>query len=120
MTRFLFHIWDDPECGGLNKDTERLFAYHQATKHTYQSVRVNACNLDWRNQPDPFRSHEGAPTITLPREPGFTNVGAFAAMAALTEKSKLPIENASEHHERIQLDMAWLSRLLWHSMAVSA
>ena len=42
MTRFLSRIWDDPECGGLNKDTERLFAYHQATKHTYHSVRSNA------------------------------------------------------------------------------
>ena len=42
MTRFLSRMWDDPECGALNKDTERLFAYHQATKHTYHSVRANA------------------------------------------------------------------------------
>ncbi len=120
MTRFLSRLWDDPECGGFNKDTERLFAYHQATKHTYHSVRANARYLDWHNQPDPFRGFEGAPSINLPPEPGFSNTGTFAAMAALAEKSKWPAEDASERRERIQPDMAWLSRLLWHSMAVSA
>ena len=41
-------------------------------------------------------------------------------MAALAEKTKLPAEDASERRETIQLDLAWLSRFLWHSMAVSA
>jgi len=120
MTRFLSRIWDDPECGGLNKDTERLFAYHQATKHTYHSVRTNARYLDWHNQPDPFRTFEGAPNIHLPPEPGFPNTGTFAAMAALAEKIKLPTGDASERRETFQPDLTWLSRLLWHSMAVSA
>src|SRR5579863_2277970 len=120
MTRFLSRIWDDPECGAFNKDTERLFAYHQATKHTYQSVRANARYLDWHNQPDPFRTYEGVPTIILPPEPGFPNTGTFAAMAALAGKIKLPTEDASERREKIQPDLTWLSRLLWHSMAVSA
>ncbi len=120
MTRFLSRVWDDPECGGFNKDTDRLFAYHQATKHTYHSVRTNARYLDWHNQPDPFRGYEGAPSIDLPREPGFPNIGTFAAMAALAEKTKLPAEDPPELRETMQLDLAWLSRLLWHSMAVSA
>src|ERR1700674_2222723 len=120
MTRFLSRIWDDPECGGLNKDTERLFAYHQATKHTYHSVRTNARYLDWHNQPDPFRTFEGAPNINLPPEPGFPNTGTFAAMAALAEKIKLPTGDASERRETFQPDLTWISRLLRHSMAVSA
>ena len=120
MTRFLSRILDDPEYAGFNKDTERLFAYHQATKHTYHSVRTNARYLDWHNQPDPFRSYEDPPTILLPSEPGFPNTGTFAAMAALAEKTKLPAEDPFERRERIQPDLAWLSRLLWHSMAVSA
>ncbi len=120
MTRFLSRIWDDPECGGFNKDTDRLFAYHQATKHTYHSVRTNARYLDWHNQPDPFRSYEGAPSIDLPPEPGFPNTGTFAAMGALAEKTRLPAEDTSERAGQIQLDLVWLSRLLWHSMAVSA
>jgi len=120
MTRFLSPIWDDPECGALNKDTERLFAYHQATKHTYHSVRANARYLDWRNQPDPFRAYGGVPTIPLPPEPGFPMTGTFATMAALAKKTKLPAGDASERRETIQLDLTWLSRFLWHSMAVSA
>jgi SagB-type dehydrogenase family enzyme len=120
MTRFLPRLWNDPECGGFNKDTERLFAYHQATKHTYHSVRTNARYLDWHNQPDPFRGFEGAPSIILPPEPGFPNAGTFAAMAALAEKAKLPSGFESEHQEEIQLNLAWLSRFLWYSMAVSA
>ncbi|HXP78820.1 MAG TPA: SagB/ThcOx family dehydrogenase [Verrucomicrobiae bacterium] len=120
MTRFLSRIWDDPECGAFNKDTERLFAYHQATKHTYHSVRANARYLDWHNQPDPFRTYEGVPAILLPPEPGFPNAGMFAVMAALAGKTKLPDGEASECREAIQLDLNWLSRFLWHSMAVSA
>ena len=120
MTRFLPRIWDDPECGRLNRDTQRLFAYHQATKHTYHSVRTNARYLDWHNQPDPFRTYEGVPTFPLPPEPGFPNTGTFAAMAALTEKIKPPTEGRNERTEKIQLDLTWLSRFLWHSMAVSA
>ena len=120
MTRFLSRIWDDPECGAWNEDTERLFAYHQATKHTYHSVRANARYLDWSNQPDPFRTYEDVPTIFLPPAPGFPNAGAFAVMAALAEKTKLPTGDAPEGRETIQLDLNWLSRFLWHSMAVSA
>src|SRR5579872_2915036 len=120
MTRFLPRIWDDPECCHLNKDTERLFAYHQATKHTYHSVRTNARYLDWQNQPNPFRTFEGVPTILLPPEPGFPDTGTFAAMEALAGKTKLPAGNSSEGRERIQLNLDWLSRLLWHSMAVDS
>ena len=113
-------IWGDPECGAFNKDTERLFAYHQATKHTYHSVRTNARHLDWHNQPDPFRNYEDVSVIPLPHEPGFPNTGTFAAMAGLAEKVKQPIEDPSERPGNVQPDLTLLSRMLWHSMAVSA
>jgi SagB-type dehydrogenase family enzyme len=120
MTRFLSRIGDDPGPGAFNIDTDRLFAYHQATKHTYRSVRTNARYLDWHNQPDPFRRYEGAPSMDLPREPGFPDTGTFAAMGALAQRTPLPNEDESESHKKIEFDLAWLSRLLWHSMAVSA
>ena len=124
MTRFLSRIWNDPLCGSFNEETERLFGYHHATKHTYQSIRTNAHYLDWKNQPDPFRSYEGAPSIMLPSDPGFPNTGTFAAIAALAEMSaagtRMASRNKPEQHEEIQLDQVWLSRLLWHSMAISA
>ena len=120
MTRFLPRVWKNPECGAFNEDTDRLFAYHQATKHTYHSVRANARYLDWHNQPNPFRTYEGAPAILLPQEPGFPNTGTFTAMAALAEKKQERIEQPSYRPELFQPDLNWLSRLLWHSMAVSA
>src|ERR1700687_2278873 len=107
MTRFLSRIGNDPEYGKVNHDTERLFTYHQATKHTYHSVRANARYLDWHNQPDPFRTYEGVPAIFLPHEPGFPNAGTFAAMAALAEKATLPTGDASERREATQLDLNW-------------
>src|SRR2546426_2978203 len=54
--------------GALNHETQRLFAYHHATKHTYYSVRAGAHFLDWRNQPSPFRVYQGARTIKLRSE----------------------------------------------------
>src|SRR5580704_5014630 len=120
MTRFLSQIWDDPESGGFNKDTERLFAYHQATKHTYHSVRTNARYLDWHNQPDPFRTYDGAHVIRLPADPGFSNASTFGVMAALAEKMDLIGDDEPEPQEKLDLGLAWLSGFLWHSMAVSA
>jgi SagB-type dehydrogenase family enzyme len=120
MTRFLRDTLSDLENGGANQATERLFAYHHATKHTFDSVRANAHFLDWRNQPNPFRSYEGVPVIPLAPDPGFPGIGAFAAMAALAERSRELNGRAPELTDGIQLDVTWLSRLLWHSMAVSA
>ena len=113
MTGFLSRVWNDSLCGSCNEDTERLFAYHQATKHTYESVRLDAHHLDWKNQPNPFRIYKDATTIALPPDPGFPKIGTFAAIAALEN------EEANAFQE-IHFDAAWLSRLLWHSMAISA
>src|ERR1700691_1614355 len=120
MTRFLYESPSDLDRGDANEETERLFAYHHATKHTFDSVRANAHFLDWRNQPNPFRTYEGAPLISLPADPGFPDTGAFAAMARLTETATTADGSAAERREEIRLDAVWLSRFLWHSMAVSA
>ena len=120
MTRFLSGILGDPQCASFNEETKRLFEYHQATKHTYHSVRADAHYLDWSNQPDPFRTYEGAPVTELPPEPGFPNTGTFAAMGALGGGTRGATENDSEDRDPIRLDAIWLSRLLWHSMAISA
>jgi SagB-type dehydrogenase family enzyme len=120
MTRFLPRALADLEGGGVNEETDRLFAYHHATKHSYQSVRTSAHFLDWHNQPDPFRTYEGVPLIALPTEPDFPEAGTFATMAALAERARTAKGSKPGYGEQIQLDVSWLSRLLWHSMAISA
>ncbi len=125
MTRFLSRALAGLEGGGVNAETERLFAYHHATKHTYRSVRTNAHYLDWNNQPDPFRTYEGAPLVALPTGADFPNVGAFATIAALGGEGRPAIETGSESSAQSSrdaptYDINLISRLLWHSMAVSA
>jgi SagB-type dehydrogenase family enzyme len=120
MTRFLSRVLDDPQGGGINEETNRLFVYHQATKHTYESVRTNARFLDWHNQPDPFRRYEGARLIPLPAETGFPEAGMFATMAALGEGPRTAKGSMDDYGEEVRLDVTWLNRLLWHSMAISA
>ena len=120
MTRFLSRIMDDPQSGELNEEMERLFAYHQATKHTYHSVRASAHYLDWKNQPNPFRTYEGAPVTPLTPDPGFPDTGTFAAIAALDSRTQFARENDPGNRDSARLDAMWLSRLLWYSMAVSS
>jgi SagB-type dehydrogenase family enzyme len=120
MTRYFSHALADLEGGGVNEESGRLFGYHHATKHSYDSVRTNARFLDWHNQPDPFRRYEGAPLITLPAEPDFPEAGTFATIAALAEGPRTAKGSKSDYREEVQLDVTWLSRLLWHSMAISA
>jgi SagB-type dehydrogenase family enzyme len=120
MTRFLPRLLDDLPPGRLNEDTEGLFAYHQASKHTYYSVRSSAHSLDWQNQPDPFRTYEGAPIVSLPAGVSFPGMGTFAAAASLSEKTEPFGGNNPASLGKISLDAAWLGNFLWHSMAVSA
>jgi SagB-type dehydrogenase family enzyme len=120
MTRFLSRVWDESQLVGLNEETNRLFAYHQATKHTYHSVRETAHYLDWGNQPDPFRTYEGAPITILAPEPGFPTIGTFKTMGALSGRTEVATQVDSGSRDTTQLDAIWLSRLLWHSVAVSA
>ena len=47
-------------------DAERVFAYHQRTKHLVQRYARGPGFLDWETQPDPFRTFTGAPRIELP------------------------------------------------------
>src|SRR5579871_2059276 len=120
MRRVPSRMSDAPKPYSSNDETERLFAYHQATKHTYQSVRVNAHDLDWANQPAPFRNYEGSPAIELPPNPGFPNTGTLNTIGALKEPAPADFGTGSEDRDPVRLDAIWLSRLLWHSMAISA
>jgi hypothetical protein len=45
MTRFLSLALADLECGGVNRETERLFTYHHGTKHSYRAVRRHKCAI---------------------------------------------------------------------------
>ena len=49
---------------------ERVRAYHEASKHHLpEAFAPSPGQLDWANQPDPFRRYPGAPLCALPLVP---------------------------------------------------
>jgi SagB-type dehydrogenase family enzyme len=45
---------------------ETVLRYHERTKHHMNRYARGPGQLDWANQPDPFRRFDGVPLITLP------------------------------------------------------
>lgn len=81
-------------------------AYHERTKHHLDRYARSLGYLDWANQPNPFRRYQGAPVVRLPLpgdEPGPSYDALFEA--------PLPPR---------PLDAAWVSRLFYCSLALSA
>lgn len=104
---------DVPEPGAgvidPNRDVTRLFAYHEATKHTVESVYANQRTLDWENMPDPFRHYEGVPLMDLPADPEPPSVTASEVLRGFPGPASEDSSGA-----------VFLSRLLFHAAAVSA
>jgi SagB-type dehydrogenase family enzyme len=46
-----------------------MFKYHQATKHTVESIFRSQHFLNWDTMPDPFRHYDGVPVVDLPADP---------------------------------------------------
>jgi SagB-type dehydrogenase family enzyme len=82
--------------------------YHEATKHSVESLRRDRPALDWTNMPDPFRHYEGVPTLDLPADPpipGMPALGVLQGTSGATSVNDGP---------------AFLSQLLFYSAAISA
>ena len=82
--------------------------YHEATRHSVESLRRSRHFLDWANMPDPFRHYEGVPLLDLPADP------------QLPEAPALEILNGASDDTAAPDGPAWLSQLLFHSAAISA
>ncbi|HYL13104.1 MAG TPA: SagB/ThcOx family dehydrogenase [Terriglobales bacterium] len=64
-----------------NRDLEAAWKYHNATKHSYASVRTNPHRLDWDNKPTPYKIYPTLEVTRLPREARPTGVAALSAIA---------------------------------------
>jgi len=64
-----------------NVNTEVAWNYHEATKHSYTSVRTNPHSLDFDNQPLPFKIYPALEPSRLPTEVRQTGVAALSAIA---------------------------------------
>jgi len=65
-----------------NVNTEAAWNYHEATKHSYTSVRTNPHFLDFDNQPLPFKIYPALEPSRMPTEVRQTGVAALSAIAA--------------------------------------
>ena len=50
----------------MNNPLDTVLAYHQRTQHHLQRYAAGPGELDWKNQPDPFRRFVGTPQLELP------------------------------------------------------
>jgi len=64
-----------------NHTIEAAWRYHNATKHSYASIRTNPHFLDWQNKPLLFKIYPTLEVQRLPREVRQTGVSALSAIA---------------------------------------
>src|SRR6266851_9996018 len=72
-----------------NRATEAAWTYHDATKHSYTSIRANPHFMDWSNQPLPFKIYPALEPMRLPGEVRQTGVAALSAISeSVPERTK--------------------------------
>jgi len=64
-----------------NANADAAWTYHEATKHSYASVRTNPHFLDFANQPLPFKIYPALEPARMPTEVRQTGVAALSAIA---------------------------------------
>ena len=90
-----------------NSDIQAAWSYHNATKHSYRSVRSNPHSLDWANRPLLFKVYPTLELIPLPREFRETGIPALRAVSDMAQR-----DNAIP-------DLQCLSRLLYFSAGIT-
>ena len=66
-----------------NRNPDVAWKYHNATKHSYSSVRDNPHFLDFDNQPLPFKIYPTLAPAPLPAEVRQTGVAALSAISEI-------------------------------------
>jgi SagB-type dehydrogenase family enzyme len=64
-----------------NREIAAGWAYHDGTKHSYQSIRTNPHYLDWEIQPIPFKIYRDIEPIPLNQHLSSSGVAALDAIA---------------------------------------
>ena len=88
-------------------------AYHEATKHSEESLRRNPHYLDFDNQPLPFKVYSTLEPLALSLESPSSEVSALRALALILT------EAASEEESSRTPDLAALSRVLYLSAGIT-
>ena len=96
-----------------NQDTAATLKYHEATKHSEQSVRTSRHFLDFENQPLAFKIYRDLAAIPLPQS--FPE-NDLPALEVISPCGAAPAANG--HDERTP-DLATLARVLYLSAGIT-
>jgi SagB-type dehydrogenase family enzyme len=91
----------------LNRDIQAAWTYHNATKHSFSSIRTNPHFLDWSNRPLPFKIYSSLEPLPLPRKVRATHAPTLSAIAETGQR------------EQAVPDLEALSHLLYFSAGVT-
>ncbi len=89
-----------------NWKIEEARSYHEATKHTYFSVRMPGRGLDWANRPYPFKVYLDAKKVALPFEFGSPSPDLPSALSASQGSGQ-------------KVDLQSLAELLFYSAGIT-
>ena len=89
--------------------TAEFLDYHEATKHSPESIRRRGHLLDWANKPHPFKVYAGLQRVPLPEEIPSLRVPALETIDAtavgdpgpgpdLASPARLLVRGARVHH----------------------
>ena len=95
-----------------NVNTEAAWNYHEATKHSYTSVRTNSHFLDFDNQPLPFKIYPALEPSRMPTEVRQTGVAALSAIAGSVPAQTLVQTNTAP-------DLGAVAQLLYLSAGIT-
>jgi SagB-type dehydrogenase family enzyme len=84
---------------------DRVYDYHVRSKHTYESVRIPGFELDWKNQPSPYRVFPDFPRVSLPTHLIGTDIPALSLL--MRGREALP-ESQLNPPQNLQTLAAWL------------
>ena len=82
-------------------------SYHDATKQTWRSVRETSHELDWANQPFPYKLYPRLRAVPLPLGVRETDWPALDALSGVAPPNPA------------RLDLAWLAGVLFYSAGVT-
>lgn len=88
---------------------EAAWAYHNRTKHTFESVRSGPHGLDWANQPVPYKIYTGLEPIPLPEPLAPETPSALDAL--LGSQAEAPAPHA--------IDLRSLATVLHYSAGIT-
>ena len=104
----------------INANAEAAWNYHEATKHSYISVRTNPHSLDFANQPLPFKIYPTLEPSRMPTEVRQTGVAALSAIAGRVPAETLVQTNIQTNTQNsVTPNLEVVAQLLYLSAGIT-